>query len=270
MNLMIILMALQGLPRITIIDVIDVTLVAILIYWVYKLMRGTNVMRIFWAIVVIYVAYLVTKLLHMRLSSSIFGEITSIGLIALIVVFQPEIRRLLLLVGTKTTQAGDSTKKRFLKWRHHMSYAAGSNFDPYIQACMHMSASKTGALIVFVRQNDVSDILATGEKLDALASSALIENIFFKNTPLHDGALIVRGNTLLAARCILPVSSNSNISASLGLRHRSGIGVTEQSDVISVIVSEETGGISYAIEGVIHQNVTPIQLRQFLEAEITT
>lgn len=268
MNTMSILLALQGLPKITIIDVIDVALVATLICWIYKLVRGTNVMRIFWAIVVIYVAYLLTKLLHMRLSSSIFGEITSIGLIALIIVFQPEIRRLLLLVGTKTTQAGDSTKKRFLKWRHHISYANQNNYEPYILACMHMSASKTGALIVFVRQNDVSDILATGEKLDAIASAALIENIFFKNTPLHDGALLVRGDTLLAARCILPVSSNSNISASLGLRHRSAIGVTEQSDVISVVVSEETGFISYAIEGEIHQDVSPQQLRQFLEAEI--
>lgn len=261
-------MLIQGLPQITMIDIIDVVLVALLVYWIYKLMRGTNVMSIFWAIVIIYVAYIVTKLLHMRLSSAIFGTITNIGILALIVVFQPEIRHLLLLVGTKTSLAGDSTRKRFLRWRHHVAEGNEVNFEPYIQACMHMSASKTGALIVFVRQNDVSDLLATGEKLNALASSALIENIFFKNTPLHDGALLVRGNELLAARCILPVSSNSHISAALGLRHRSAIGVTEQTDVVSVIVSEETGAISYAMEGVIHHDVSPVELRQFLAKEI--
>ncbi len=268
MNLSSSLLAIQGFPKIGIIDIIDILVVATLIYWIYKLMRGTNVMRIFWAIVIIYIAYLAARLLGMRLSSNIFGEITNIGLIALVIVFQPEIRRLLLLLGTKTTMAGDSTKKRFLKWRHHMNINNGVNFDPYIQACMHMSTGKTGALIVFIRQNDVSDLIATGERIDAIASSALIENIFFKNTPLHDGAMIVHGDTIVAARCILPVSSNSNIDPNMGLRHRSAIGVTEQSDVISVIVSEETGNISYAIGGEIHPDVTPQQLRQFLEQEI--
>ena len=260
------LLEIQGLPRIHAIDVVDIVLVALLIYEMYRVLRGTNALRIFWAIVVIYVAYLVTTLLHMRLSSGILGQVVSIGLIALIIIFQPEIRRLLLLVGTKTSMAGDSTKKRFLHWRRHLAGNAQQvNLEPYIQACMHMSQSKTGCLICFIRQNDVSDWLATGERIDALASSALIENIFFKNTPLHDGALFAQGGTLVAARCILPVSSNSTISAALGLRHRSAIGVTEQSDVVSVVVSEETGAISYAVDGAIHHGVTPAQLRQFLE-----
>lgn len=263
------LLELQGLPRIHVIDVIDIVLVALLIYEVYRMLRGTNALRIFWAIVVIYVAYLLTSLLNMRLSAGILGQVVSIGLIALIIIFQPEIRRLLLLVGTKTSIAGDSTRKRFMHWRRHITNNDRSvNIEPYIQACMHMSQSKTGSLICFIRQNDVSDLIATGERLDALASSALIENIFFKNTPLHDGALFVKGNTLVAARCILPVSSNNTISASLGLRHRSAIGVTEQSDVVSVIVSEETGAISYAVEGVIHHDVSPVQLRQFLERTV--
>ncbi|MDY5968460.1 MAG: diadenylate cyclase CdaA [Bacteroidales bacterium] len=264
------LLALQGLPKIHVIDIIDIVLVAALIYEIYRMLRGTNALRIFWAIVIIYVAYLITTLLNMRLSSGILDQVVSIGLIALIIIFQPEIRRLLLLVGTKTSIAGDSTRKRFMHWRRHITNSEKSaNIEPYIQACMHMSQSKTGGLICFMRQNDVSDLVATGERLDALASSALIENIFFKNTPLHDGALFVKGSTLVAARCILPVSSNSSISPSLGLRHRSAIGVTEQSDVISVVVSEETGAISYAVEGIIHHDVTPVQLRQFLEKELS-
>lgn len=259
------LLAIQGLPKITAVDVIDIILVALLIYQIYKLVRGTNVLRIFWAIVIIYVLWMVVSMLHMRLSSEILGQFVSVGLVLIIIVFQPEIRRFLLLVGTKTSIGGEGGKKRFRLFHRNVTGEKKLNLEPYIQACMHMSQSKTGALIIFVRKNDVSDILASGEKLDALASSALIENIFFKNTPLHDGAMLVKGNTLLSARCILPVTSRNDIDPNLGLRHRSAIGVTEQTDVIAVIVSEETGAISYAVEGDIYHNVSLVQLRQFLE-----
>lgn len=262
------LASIQGLPHISVVDIIDVSLVALLIYELYKLVRGTNVMRIFWALVVIYGLYFVVSVLHMRLSSEILGEFVSVGLMLVIIVFQPEIRRFLLLIGTKTTQGGESTWRRLRFWRRSAAHDRAVNIEPYIQACLHMSQSKTGALIIFSRQNDVSDIVSTGERLDALVSSALIEQVFYKNTPLHDGAMIVKGNTILAARCILPVTSRVDVDPNLGLRHRSAIGVTEQSDVIAVVVSEETGAISYAVDGVIHHDVTPVHLRQYLEANL--
>jgi len=259
----------QGLPSITLVDVVDIILVAFLAYQIYKAVRGTNVLRIFWAIIIIYVLWQVSSLIGMRLMSTILGQFISIGLILLIIVFQPEIRKFLLMVGTKTSIDGDTIRKRFLFWKKSVSENKNNvELEPYIQACMHMSQSKTGALIVFIRQNEVGDIVSTGERIDAVVSSALLETLFFKNSPLHDGAVLVKGNTVVAARCILPVSSNTSIDPNLGLRHRSAIGVTEQLDVISVIVSEETGAISYAVGGEIHHDVTPVQLRHYLEAAL--
>ena len=252
-------------PEIRLIDVIDILMVAALVYELYRLLKGTNVLRIFWAVLVIWIAWKVFDLLNMRFSSSILGGIMSIGLIALVVVFQPEVRKFLLLIGTKTQLSGDTISKRLQFWRSGAAKRNGINYEPYIQACMHMSASKTGALIIFQRSNSVEELVRTGEVLNALTSSALLEALFFKNSPLHDGAVIVKGNTILAARCILPVTARIDIDPNLGLRHRSAIGVTEQLDVVSVIVSEETGAISYAIGGEIHHAVTPVQLRQALE-----
>ncbi|MBO4587780.1 MAG: diadenylate cyclase CdaA [Bacteroidales bacterium] len=258
-----------GLHSIRFVDIIDILLVAALFFYLYRLVRGTNVIRIFWAILVIVIARQIAYFLNMRLSGALLGEIVSVGLVALVIIFQPEIRKFLLLVGTKTTLAGDSFKKRFLFWKHNISQSSTLNVEPYIQACMHMSQSKTGALIIFKRQNELDDIIATGERIDATTSAALLEALFFKNSPLHDGAVIVRKNTILAARCILPVSSNPAIDANLGLRHRSAIGISEQIDVISVVVSEETGAISYVVDGEIHHDVSPVELRQFLEKNIS-
>ncbi len=262
-------MLIAGLPTIRFVDIIDVLLVAFLIYQIYKLVRGTNVMRIFWAVIIIYITWLIVSFLDMHLSKEILGQIISVGIIALVIVFQPEIRRFLLLIGTKTTMGSESVKNKFFFWRRReLERAKTTNFDAYIQACMHMSSSKTGALIVFSRKNDVSDIINTGQTIDAPVSSPLLEALFFKNSPLHDGAVICKGETIIAARCILPVSSNLSIDPNLGLRHRSAIGVTEVTDTIAVIVSEETGSISYAVDGVIHHNVTPVELQQYLEANI--
>lgn len=258
-----------GLHPIRFVDIIDILLVTALFFYLYRLVRGTNVMRIFWAILIIVILQQVAHYLNMRLSSAILGQIVSVGLVALVIIFQPEIRKFLLLVGTKTTTAGDTFKKRLTFWKHNISQSSTVNFEPYIQACMHMSQSKTGALIIFKRQNELDDIIATGERIDATTSAALLEALFFKNSPLHDGAVIVRRNTILAARCILPVSSNPAIDANLGLRHRSAIGISEQIDVISVVVSEETGAISYVVNGEIHHDVSPVELRQFLERNIS-
>ena len=254
----------MGFPTLRVIDVFDIVIVAALAFYIYRMVRGTNVMLIFWALVILLVAWRVADALGMKLLGAILSAIASVGLIALVVIFQPEIRKFLLFLGTKT-QLNESLWKRLQFWRHQQQRGQGVNYEAYINACMHMSQSKTGALIVFKRQNEVEELVNTGERIDALASSALIEALFFKNSPLHDGAVIAHGNNLLAARCILPVTSRIDIDPNLGLRHRSAIGVTEQLDVLSVIVSEETGAISYALGGTIHHDVTPVELRQALE-----
>ena len=240
-----ILSAILGLPAVHLIDIIDVVLVAALVFYIYRMVKGSNVMLIFWALIILLIAWRAADLLGMRLLGALLSAVASVGLLALIVIFQPEIRRFLLFLGTKT-QIDESWFKRFQFWKHNIQNKQTINYEAYINACMHMSQSKTGALIVFKRKNEVDDLINTGERL-------------------HDGAVIAHGNTILAARCILPVTSRLDIDPNLGLRHRSAIGVTEQLDVLSVIVSEETGAISYAIDGEIHHDITPVELRQALE-----
>jgi uncharacterized protein (TIGR00159 family) len=226
-------------------------------------------MRIFWAIIVIYIAWRIFALLNMRLCSQIFGGIISIGLISLVIVFQPEIRKFLLFVGTKTSLAGDSFIKRFRFWRNDASKKSGPNFDPYVQACMHMSQSKTGALIIFKRSNDLEEIIDTGERINADTSSALLEALFFKNSPLHDGAMIIVGDRIEAARCQLPMTARRDIPAHYGMRHRAAIGVTEDTDADVIVVSEETGNVSYVHGGQI-QTVKDIEeLRTILGKTLT-
>ena len=257
-------LAILGLPTLRLVDIFDIVIVAVLVYYIYRMVRGTNVMLIFWALLIMFLGWRIANALGMRLLGALLGGVASVGLIALVVIFQPEIRKFLLFLGTKT-QLNESLWKRLQFWRRNMQNKSAVGYEAYVNACMHMSQSKTGALIVFKRQNSVDELINTGERIDALASSAMIEALFFKNSPLHDGAVIAHGNQLLAARCILPVTSRLDIDPNLGLRHRSAIGVTEQLDVLAVIVSEETGAISYAINGEIHHGITPVELRQALE-----
>ena len=223
-------LAILGLPTLRLIDVLDIAIVAALVYTIYRMARGTNVMIIFWALLILLLVWRVADALGMRLLGAILSAVASVGLIALVVIFQPEIRKFLLFLGTKT-QLDESLWKRLQFWRHQQQNKSASSYEAYVNACMHMAQSKTGALIVFKRQNSVDELINTGERIDALASSALIEALFFKNSPLHDGAVIAHGNQLLAARCILPVTSRLDIDPNLGLRHRSAIGVTEVLDV---------------------------------------
>ncbi|MBR1793482.1 MAG: diadenylate cyclase [Bacteroidales bacterium] len=261
------LLALQGLPTLHFVDVLDILLVAFLIYECYRLAKGTNVIRIFWTIAGIYVLWRIVDVCGMRLSSDILGSVINIGLLAIVIVFQPEIRKFLLVLGTK---AAPEVRLRLLRrlFARRTEEVHVINLDPYIEACEHMSATKTGALIIFKRSNSIDEIVATGEVVEARASSALLETLFFKNSPLHDGAVMVNGNTVVAARCILPVTERTDVDPDLGLRHRSAIGVTEQLDVVAVVVSEETGAISYVFDGEVHRSVSPAQLRLFLEEQL--
>ncbi len=253
--------------EIKLLDIVDILLVAFLLYYLYNLLKGTVAINIFFGIVAFYLLWKLVTALEMRLLSEIFGAFISVGFIALIVVFQPEIRKFLLMLGTPGFI--HKKRKRFLFWKFDMSKPIDLDIDQIIIACQKMSESKTGALIIVANKSRLEQYVETGERLDADISEPLIENIFFKNSPLHDGAMIIHHNKIKAARCILPVSSNQKIPASLGLRHRAAVGVTEQSDSLAIVVSEETGGISYAKGGELKTKIQPNQLKSYLLEDLS-
>lgn len=257
---------LNGLIHFSVVDVIDILLVALILYGIFKLVRNTNAIRIFLGIFVIYIIWQVVDLLQMRLLADILGKFISVGVLALVVVFQPEIRRFLLLLGSQPFR--DSKKMNLFK---HFTARKKNilQIEPVVQACSRMAQTKTGALIVFGRGGDLSEIVETGEFVNSTLSSALLETIFFKNTPLHDGAVVVNGNKIVAARCILPVSSNPDISPNLGLRHRSALGLTELTDAVAIVVSEQTGSISLVEDGNIHYDISASELRETLEKNLS-
>lgn len=260
-------LAILGLPTLRLIDVLDIAIVAALVYTIYRMARGTNVMIIFWALLILLLVWRVADALGMRLLGAILSAVASVGLIALVVIFQPEIRKFLLFLGTKT-QLDESLWKRLQFWRHQQQNKSASSYEAYVNACMHMAQSKTGALIVFKRQNSVDELINTGERIDALASSALIEALFFKNSPLHDGAMIISGHRIAAVGCILPVSHDMNIPKNLGLRHRAALGMSQVTDAVCVIVSEETGGISVAQSGSIKVKISVTELEHILSTAL--
>lgn len=239
----------------TFIDFIDIFFVALIMFGLYRMTRGTNAPYIVSGIIVIYIVWVVVRALNMELLSSILGQIVSVGVLAIIIVFQPELRHFLQMIGMR--RKGFNFINRIFN-THDIT---GPNLTPIISACTDMSESKTGALIVLAQESDLRDIIDGGIRLDAQLSQPLLENIFFKNAPLHDGAAVVMNNRIVAAKCILPVTQ-SNVPKSYGTRHRAAIGITETSDAIVVVVSEETGGISVAFGGKIERNIAPRNLAQ--------
>ena len=230
-------------------DVIDILLVALILYEAYRLLRRSGASNLFWGILAfILVWFLVSFVFQLELTAALFDRIISVGAIALIVIFQEEIRTFFYRVGarfssfqyklTKNEEGETVTRQQVLE---------------ITQACRHMASTKTGALIVLSGKTDIKEYTDTGERLNAIVSARLIENIFFKNTPLHDGALVIREGKMLAAACILPVSRNQEIPQHYGLRHRAALGLTEKSDATCIVVSEETGHISVAHQGEIHE-----------------
>ena len=249
----------MGFVPFTFIDFIDIILVAALMYWIYRATKGTNAPYIITGIIIIYLLWVVVRTLNMELLSSILGQFISVGVIALIIVFQPELRRFLQMIGMR--------RKRF----NFISRIFGSDNDtaatnllPIVTACREMAATKTGALIVIGQQSDLRLITEGGISLDARISTPLRENIFFKNAPLHDGAVVIEGDRIVAAKCILPVTQ-SDVPKSYGTRHRAALGMSEISDAIILVVSEETGGISLAQGGQIHRDIEPARLQQMLQ-----
>lgn len=230
-------------------DVIDILLVAGILYETYRLLRRTGASNLFWGILAfLLVWFLVSFVFQLDLTGALFDRIISVGAIALIIIFQEEIRMFFYRVGSRF-----SSWKIFRPGRMDTDAGSRQQILEIIQACRHMASTKTGALIVIAGSGSLKEIVDTGERLDAQVSARLIENIFFKNTPLHDGALVIRDGKMLAAACILPVSKNSEIPLHYGLRHRAALGLTEKSDATCIVVSEETGLISVAESGKIRE-----------------
>lgn len=249
--------------QVRVFDIIDIILVAALFYGLYRLLKGTSAMSIFIGIVSLFLIWQLVKALQMEMLTAILGAFVSVGFIALIIIFQPEIRRFLFTIGAQAQEGKLVRRFNFLKVRSNVDL----NIDAVTKACLNMSEIKQGALILLTRENNLDDIVTTGVVVNADISNSLIENIFFKNSPLHDGAMIIRHNRITAARCILPVTQKTNIPGHYGLRHRAAIGVTEVNDCIAVVVSEETGNISMVTGGQI-RTVKGSELREAIENEL--
>jgi len=258
-----------GFLSIRLLDILDIIIVAFLLLKVYQLLKGGTAMNIFIGIVAIYLLWwLFVKILDMQLLGALLGQFMSVGVLALIIVFQQEVRRFLLLVGSNSFTGKDSFTRKLLPWNWQVQRTAPPTLAPIIKACSGMSKNKVGAIIVLARTTDLQFYESTGDKLDADVSKRLLESIFFKNSPLHDGAVIIEDNKIKAARCVLPVTENTDLPAHYGMRHRAALGITEQSDAISIIVSEETGTISLAIDGKIQSSLSPEELEKILLNEL--
>ena len=245
-------------------DLIDILLVAYLLYQTYRLMKDSGSINIFVGILVFIGCWIiVSQVLEMRLLGSIFDKLVSVGVLALIVLFQDDVRKFLVTVGSHKRW---ENVLRFLR-KSKQEKIEQSDIMPIVMACMSMSKSKTGALIVIEKNLPLNEIIRSGETINADVSQRLIENIFFKNSPLHDGAMIIRHKQIIAAGCILPVSHDLNIPKELGLRHRAAMGVSQETDALAIIVSEETGGISVAHKGQFHLRLTAEELERILTKE---
>ena len=253
-----------GFLDITLVDIIDIFVVALIMFQVYRLTRGTNALRIVVGILIIYLLWIVTRVLNMELLSMILGQIIGVGVIALIIVFQQEIRRFLILLGTQYTNRRVSFMARLFRPRGRKVRVVGQEWiDTVVGACADMAKTKTGALIVIARKVNLLPFIEQGERIDALISASLIKNIFFKNSPLHDGAMVIADDRIAAARCVLP-STEREVPMEFGMRHRAALGASEITDALVIVVSEERGTISIARKGHISRDISPAHLQVLL------
>lgn len=245
---------------ISFIDILDILIVAYIIYRVMKLLKDTSAERLIKGIIILVGIMLLASMLHLTMISWLLQQALNVGLFAIVVVFQPELRRLLEQIGkgnfSRLIVPADAPDE------------VESMITATVSACADMSRTKTGALIVFERRERLGEIISTGTMVDAAPSAELIKNIFFKNSPLHDGAMIVRAGRVFAAGCVLPLSGNQSLSRDLGTRHRAAVGMSESADSVLVVVSEETGSISVAIGGMLKRHLSPDMLRKLLENEL--
>lgn len=248
------------LPTVKFMDIVDILVVAFLIYAIFSMIQTTGAARIAKSVVIILVLTGLTELLNMYLLNYLLDAVLGIGLIVLVIVFQPEIRRMLERLGGKSLREILSTKEEEREIDRVISQT--------VSACETMSKERTGVLIVFERKLPLQEYQKNGTVIDAQVSSELLRNLFFTKAALHDGAVIIRGDRIAAAGCVLPLTQNRNISSDLGTRHRAGIGMSEVSDAVVVIVSEETGTISVAIGGMLKRHLAPQTLEKLLQNEL--
>ena len=249
------------------VDVWDIVLVAILIYQFYYLIKGTVAINIFFGILLFYLLWLIIKVLNMQLFGSILSKFIDVGFIALLIVFQQEIRRFLLFIGTSDLFRNGKLSKGLFDFKWQVNNEQLLDINAIVKACKNMSESKTGAIIILTKNNDLKFYANTGDAIDAKVSVRIIESIFYKNSPLHDGAVIISNNKITGARCVLPVTEDSDFPAHLGMRHRAAVGITENTDAIALIVSEQTAEISFSKQGNLIHTLTPQRLRELLEKE---
>lgn len=249
--------------HVRLLDLIDIFVVALILFELYRLVKGTVTFSIFLGIFIVFVVWLVVRALKMELLGSILGQLFGVGVIAIIIVFQQEVRKFLLMLGNRYR----ANKKISLEklFANQFSSVSESGLRAIVDSCQDMSLTRTGALIVIARQNELNEFILTGEQIDAQVSKELLKSIFFKNAPLHDGAAIIGSNRIKAARCILPVSQSQEISPSFGLRHRAAVGLTEQTDALTIVVSEETGKISVSENGKLSEDIEAETLFKMLE-----
>jgi len=242
-------LALFGFLNMTFVDVLDILLVAIIIYLIFRWIKGSSAMSIFIAILTLYIIRVIVSAMNMKMMNALMQTVTDVGVLALIVIFQPEIRRFLISLGNRYRLASSENSFMSRVFNARRSDLGTGAVQEITEACRSMSETRTGALIVLPNVNSLDDIIETGDKIDGAVSRRLIMNLFFKNSPLHDGAVIIDGNRIVAARCTLPITEKTNIPASYGMRHKAAIGMTEQSDAGVIVVSEETGHITWFKDG---------------------
>ncbi len=249
-----------GFLEISWVDIVDILAVTILMYQVYKLMKGSIASKVFLGFLFFYLTYLMVNAAEMELLTAILGQFIGVGVLALIILFSPEIRKFLLIIGKSTTFNRETFLKN-LPWKKN---AEEDKFDinPIIEAAKSCASTKTGALIVFSRESELKFYAESGDRIDGMISKRLLLSIFSKNSPLHDGAVIIHKARITAARCILPVSDLENLPAQFGLRHRAAIGMSETTDTLVLVVSEETGNMSIVRAGKIYYNLSPAEIKQ--------
>lgn len=248
-------------------DVFDILIMALLLFYLYRIMKESGTINIFYGVLAFIIVWVVaSQILEMKLIGSVLDKFMSIGVLILVIIFQDQIKRFLV-------ELGDHKRWRFLRniFHHHSDEHTDENryVLPIVYACMSMSKSKTGALIVLQEANPLEQYEKTGDIINAEINTRLIENIFFKNSPLHDGAMIIAHGKIVAAGCILPVSHDTNVPRSLGLRHRSALGIAQATDAFAIVVSEETGNISVAHRGKLTTRLSSADLEHRLSAAFT-
>ncbi|MBR5687207.1 MAG: diadenylate cyclase CdaA [Prevotella sp.] len=250
-------------------DAIDIILVALLLYYLYRLMRVSRSLNVFIGIMVFVVIWLfVSRVLEMRLLGSILDKLVSVGAIGIVILFQDDIRKFLYNLGAHRRVASLVNFFSSSKRRDERKKQQNDSILPIVRACQNMARGKVGALIVMERNKSLEEVVVTGDLIDSAINQRLIENIFFKNSPLHDGGMIIVRNRIKAAACILPVSHDLHIPKEYGLRHRAALGISQETDAVAIVVSEETGRISVAINGKLNPRLSAEDLESILSTEM--